>query len=275
MSRQYNDMGFLYRERRSAPVYDKEKETVKQILSPIIKGANVLELACGSGFYTYDLSEWGAKHVTGVEISSDMLSTSKRSAGYAKHASRVDFIEADASIPQAYPGGPFDVVLGTWFLNYAPDREAMARMFANISLNLKDGGTFVGVQLPPSDDPVAEYSVGPLISLGTPCLLMEIASPVADGFLMRVHLKSDRGSASFDCYHLSKEAFESAARMGGMSGPSLGSRREKWTSERWLRMGAKSGRSRSSDWRRTSSPASSLARLPRQRPLDVLLLIPS
>ena len=219
MSVQYDNISSLYHERRASDVGLKEKETVKQILSPIIKGATVLDLACGFGFYTYDLIEWGADHVTAVDISHSMLLQSKRSAGYAKHSSRVQLIEADASIPHAYPGGPFDAVIGIWFLNYAPDRETLTRMFASISLNLKDGGIFVGVLLPPSDDPVAEYDVGSLVHLGFPTLLIENAGPVADGMRVRAHLRTDRGSGEFEFFHLKKGTFESAAREGGMMGP--------------------------------------------------------
>jgi len=44
---------------------------------------------------------------------------------------------------------------GAWFLNYAPSGRDMVDMFRNVALNLRDGGHFVGVTPPPTQDPTA------------------------------------------------------------------------------------------------------------------------
>lgn len=46
-------------------------------------------------------------------------------------------------------GGEYEVVIGSWLLNYAPDQKTMEQMFANIHKLLKDGGRFVVLMIPP------------------------------------------------------------------------------------------------------------------------------
>ena len=62
----------MYR-RKDDEIWTHEVENVRRVLMPLIKGARVLELACGNGFYTYDLMEWGAESVLAVDISAGML----------------------------------------------------------------------------------------------------------------------------------------------------------------------------------------------------------
>lgn len=152
----------------------------------------------------------------------------------AKHS--VDFTLADCSKPTRYAGGPFDVVFGAWLLNYAPDRAGLVDMFRNIEMNLADGGHFVSITVPPADDPTAsveaEYRVRPPPA-GSGGLVYWKTRDVEDGIYFHVHGKTEVGDVDFDCYHLRKGVYESAAREAGLRGELRWGVTE--VPERWLK----------------------------------------
>lgn len=213
MSTQYDEIQGPYDYIRTRSIALIERENVHSILAPTINNARVLEFACGSGFYTYSLLEWGATSVLGVDISSVMINEAKR------QGKDVYFIQADCSKPTAYPGGPFDIVFGAWLLNYAPDRAGLLDTFRNVALNLKEGGRFVSVTVPPAQNPMdsidAEVEARPPPD-GSGCLVYSKIKDVDDGVYFHVHGDTPVGDVSFDCYHLRRDVYESAAKDAGL-----------------------------------------------------------
>jgi len=212
---QYDSIQGPYDYIRGASIAMIEKQNVRDAVAPFIEKARVLELACGSGFYTYSFLEWGATSVLGVDISSVMIDEARR------QAKEVTFIQADCSIPKAYDGGPFDLVFGAWLLNYAPDRTSLVNMFRNAAINLKDGGQFVSITVPPSSNPIAslnaEVDARPMPA-GSGYLIYKHIKDVDDGIHFGVHGETPVGDLYFECYHLRKEIYEDAAREAGLKG---------------------------------------------------------
>lgn len=212
---QYDTIQGPYDYIRGASIALIERENVHETVAPFIGKARVLELACGTGFYTYSFLEWGASSVLGVDVSSAMLDEARRVG------KEVSFIQADCSIPKAYDGGPFDIVFAAWLLNYAPDRAGLVSMFHNIALNLKDGGRFVSITVPPSSNPIesinAEVKARPLPA-GSGYLIYNYIKDVEDGVYFGVHGDTPVGEVIFNCYHLKKELYEGAAREAGLKG---------------------------------------------------------
>ncbi|XP_003739109.1 uncharacterized protein LOC100899908 [Galendromus occidentalis] len=217
MSQQYNSITSLYMKRRLSSKHVLEKKTVKSIVGPYIKGAKVLELACGFGFYTYDLVDWGADSIVGVDVSSGMLEASRCLAiSHGRQISKVQLELGNVFEPTAYPNGPFDIVFGGWMLNYAPDLETLTQTFRNINLNLRPGGLFVGITCPPAKDPESWFSAGDM-SLGEPSLIAQLVERVDDGIKLRIKLRND-GDDGFECYYLRQDVHEVAAKAAGLSG---------------------------------------------------------
>ncbi|RDW90927.1 hypothetical protein BP5796_02092 [Coleophoma crateriformis] len=215
IKQQYDTILKPYDYMREASIALIERENVQETVAPYIENTRVLELACGSGFYTYSFLAWGASSVLGVDISSVMIDE-------ARHKGNgVSFIQADCSMPTAYDGGPFDLVFGAWLLNYAADRTGLVNMFRNIAMNLKDGGRFVSITPPPSSNPIdslnAEANARPLPA-GSGYLIYNHIKDVEDGIYFRVHGATPVGDLTFDCYHLKKELYEEAAREAGLNG---------------------------------------------------------
>jgi SAM-dependent methyltransferase len=223
MSTQYNQIQAPYDEIRKTFIAHLERANIHETVQPFIKDASVLELACGSGFYLAHFLEWGASKVVGVDISSAMLAQARQTASTHHPPQASDSLItlklADCSIPSSYEGGPFDLVFGAWFLNYASSGAEMVDMFRNIALNLKPGGRFVAVTPPPAHDPTAsiraEMDARPGGSEG---LSIQITGVVEDGVSMHLHADTPCGAVDFDCYHLRKDVHEAAARAGGLGG---------------------------------------------------------
>lgn len=222
MSTQYDIIQAPYDEIRKSSSALIERANVQEAIAPFIKDARVLDLACGSAFYSYHFLKWGASNVIGVDISAAMIDEARATGSSPTSSATIDFRIADCSKPVRYEGGPFDIVFGAWLLNYAPSGQDMVEMFRNVALNLKDGGHFVAVTPPPTQDPVAfieaERKARPLELGGSGGLLCSVTGEVEDGFAFHVHADTKRGAVDFDCFHLRKEIYEASARKGGLHG---------------------------------------------------------
>ena len=78
MSTQYDNIQAPYDYIRTKTIAFIEHENVHTTIVPYIKDARVLELACGSGFYAFDILKWGASSVVGVDISHNMVEEARR-----------------------------------------------------------------------------------------------------------------------------------------------------------------------------------------------------
>lgn len=119
-----------------------------------VHGLQVLDLACGTGSYSRMFIEWGASKVVGVDISQAMIDDARSKNTYGD---RLEFRVAGCSKPLQV--GKFDIVLGSWLLNYASGENELLAMWRNIVDNLKHGGRFVGI-LPNPDILKAPFPEG-------------------------------------------------------------------------------------------------------------------
>ncbi len=139
MSNQYDNIGESYSIKSELTVTLLQDANVEAVIKPYIRGARVLDLACGTGHHSRACIGWGASSVVGVDISPTMVDVARRSTTSEK----IIFEVADCSKPKTYRGGEYDLVFAGWLLNYAPSGKDMANMFRNVALNLKDGGRFI------------------------------------------------------------------------------------------------------------------------------------
>lgn len=101
-------------------------------------GERVLDLGCGPGFYTEELSDrvGPAGRVVGVDGSRDMLALAEARCGWREN---VELRAADVTSPPLADGA-VDAVVCVQVLEYVPD---VARAFAEVRRVLRDGGRFV------------------------------------------------------------------------------------------------------------------------------------
>ena len=135
----YDAIGGHYQDVKALPSALVERATVLAACGDVA-GLDVLDLACGTGFYTRILRGRGAR-VRGVDVSPEMIDTARRQEAAAPLG--IDYQVHDAmNLPHL---SDFDLVTGVWLLNYASDEAAMTSMLRSIRRNLAPGGRFVGV----------------------------------------------------------------------------------------------------------------------------------
>jgi len=105
-----------------------------RVLEPIPEGGTVLDLGCGAGLVTADLTT--RARVVGVDISAGQLELARRNAPAAR------FVRADM-VDLAFAPASFDAVVAFWTLIHVP-REVHASLLARIHGWLKPGALFAG-----------------------------------------------------------------------------------------------------------------------------------
>jgi len=130
-----------YQENETAEEYDEwrfsrggelvdsgEKNALFELVDAV-DGLDILEVACGTGRFSVELSENGA-NVTGVDISRPMLT---KGVGKARERGlAVEFMRGDAKqLP--FPDDSFDLVLGMRFFHLIDEPEEYLREMARVS----------------------------------------------------------------------------------------------------------------------------------------------
>ena len=118
------------------------------VLGPV-KDANVLDVACGEGFYSRQFAEKGAARVVGVDSSSEMIRYGQESEDAEPLGIEYHVFDA-ARMPIL---GEFDLVAATYLLHYALDLDHMRTMCEKMAANLRPGGRLLTLVPNPGLDP--------------------------------------------------------------------------------------------------------------------------
>ena len=168
-----------------------------------VTGKRVLDLACGSGYYTRLISKWGAKKVVGIDISPDMIALSRQHEQTIEAG--IEYRVAD--VGQLGELGEFDIAFAAFLLHYATSVEQLNAMCRNIMRNLADGGRLVAF----NENPRFPVHVG--IKYG-----LKVSAPgeVRDGTkLKKIFYKEDREVFSVEYYHYEPDTYETALKSAG------------------------------------------------------------
>jgi SAM-dependent methyltransferase len=167
----------------------------------------VLDLACGEGFYTRLINKLGAKGVKGVDISPAMIELAERAE--QQDPLGIDYLCADvAALPVL---GKFDLVTAAYLLHYAPDRQSLQNMCERIAAQLKPGGRLVCINENP-DQSVADYAGYTQYGFNK-----SVAEPREEGSAISYAMVSGRSMIRFDAYYFSRETYEAALGAAGFS----------------------------------------------------------
>ncbi|MGO4707146.1 methyltransferase domain-containing protein [Microvirga sp. 2MCAF38] len=85
----------------------------------LCRGKRVLDVACGEGYGSFLLAEWGAAEVVGVDISSEAVATAERVFG----RENISFVQGDACKlhDTLRDADPFDLIVSFETLEHVPD----------------------------------------------------------------------------------------------------------------------------------------------------------
>jgi ubiquinone/menaquinone biosynthesis C-methylase UbiE len=124
-----------------------EAHTLLQLIGDV-SGKNVLDLACGEGFYARLLKLLGAGSVTGIDLSEGMIELALKQE--EEHPLGISYRQGDAR--ELAEEANFDLVASAYLLNYATTRDELSHMVSGIASALKPGGRFVTVNSHPGLD---------------------------------------------------------------------------------------------------------------------------
>lgn len=174
-------------------------------------GLQVLDLACGEGFYTRLLRQRGAARVLGVDLSAKMIELAREQED--AHGLGVEYLVGDA---RAVPlEAECDLVVAAYLLNYARDGAELQEMYEAIACYLKPGGRFVTV----NTNPALDFSAAP--SYWRYGFETTLSGPPRNGpprngapLTWTFHLPD--ASVSVENYCLDTDAHETAMRAAGL-----------------------------------------------------------
>jgi len=171
-----------------------------------VRGKQVLDLGCGSGWLAHKLCRKGAK-VVAVDNSPSWIDVCRaQKAGSAQPR----FLLADGSNLGVFKNGRFDLVTANMvFLNVSSGRK-LARMFAEIGRVLKKDGAFIFSVC----HPLAEASARTAVKLKGG---MRGVSYFTEGYKQKTsYLLADYSSIAFVDSHWSLEFYSRLLRQNGM-----------------------------------------------------------
>ncbi|MFD3698081.1 class I SAM-dependent methyltransferase [Streptomyces sp. NPDC058646] len=153
---QYDEIGEAYEGFKALPL--EQYAVVPSFLGMVgdVRGKSVLDLACGTGFYSREFKRRGAAEVRGIDVSGEMVSV-------AQQLEERDPLGVGYEVGDVTDLRPldrrFDIVLAVQLLNYAEDIATTERMCRNAYESLKPGGEFFGLNQSPDfrfDGPTPE-----------------------------------------------------------------------------------------------------------------------
>lgn len=115
-------------------------------------GDRVLDVGCGTGDLSLILAAAAGSsgHVTGVDISEEMLEVGRRKVARAGLSERVDLLPGNA-LDLPFPGGAFDVVASGFMLRNVAD---LPRALGEMARVLRPGGRAVLLELSHPPNPL-------------------------------------------------------------------------------------------------------------------------
>ena len=167
---------------------------------------NVLDLACGEGFYTRQLKLKGANNVEGVDISKAMIQLAQNlekqdSLGITYHEHDVLNLDLNKK---------FDLITASYLLNYAKNAEEMVQFGKVISKHLNPGGRFVTI----NSNPNHKAPVKTMFKYG---FTRENESYLEGGEIAYRFYQEDGSHIEVVNYHLEQSTQEVALKQAGLS----------------------------------------------------------
>lgn len=205
---QYDAIAEAYKNSKQLPFREYiEAHTLFEILGDI-RGASALDLACGEGFYTRKIMQAGARAVTGVDISAEMIKLAEaeeraRPLGCA-------YLHRDAADLELTE--QVDLVVAMYLLNYAKTPADLLRFVEVAHRSLRPGGRFVGFNDNVQNVPQGTVSF-PQYGFDKTCAN---APQEGDAILYRVK-NADGTVFEFENYYLKPETYHWAFQRAGFS----------------------------------------------------------
>lgn len=138
---EYDRIGDRYSEAKQQPFRIHLEAHTLEALAGDVTGANVVDYACGDGFYSRRFMRRGAARTLGIDASHEMIALGRR----AEDAEPLGCTYAHGDVGDAHDLGPFDLAIAAYLLNYARTRAELRRFCTVAFASLRPGGRLLGV----------------------------------------------------------------------------------------------------------------------------------
>lgn len=175
-----------------------------------IKDKSVLDLGCGSGYYSSLFLNGRASKVVGVDSSKQMIDIAREKA---KDVSNLIYYIDDAT-GLKNELGQFDVVTAIFLFNQAASIDALGKMFRTVYRSMKPDGIFIGLtnnlfpgQMNTQKGYYKKYDFD-----------VVYRTPIANGSLVDFWIEDEHGKqVDLVSYHYSYETYLQAIKKAGFS----------------------------------------------------------
>ncbi len=115
--------------------------TLEKTARCLVTGVNVLDLACGNGYFTSLFLNWGANRVIGIDISEGQIELARKSL-LQNLSQRVVYHVADVR-KNLGVNGKFDLITALMMLHYCSSKNQLLKIFSNVYNGLSKKGVFI------------------------------------------------------------------------------------------------------------------------------------
>lgn len=173
-----------------------------------VTGKSVLDIACGTGFYSREFKRRGASRVFGFDISGAMIDVAN--AREQSERLGVEYEVADTTTLKSFDQ-PFDIAVAVQAFNYASEVAEIEQMMRNIRRSLVAGGEFfLFVQ-----NPAYDFGGPSLAKYGFLCEATGKDNEIGRGIRLTALLEPP---VSFEATTPSKETYEQTLTAAGFTG---------------------------------------------------------
>ena len=206
MATDYNAIAKEYQASKLLPWRNYVESHTFFELAGDLANLDVLDLACGEGFYTRQIKYRGATQVTGVDISEGMIQLAREAdaaspLGLQYYCQDVLLLDLDKK---------FDLICASYLLNYARTADELYPMSRVIANHLKPGGRFITINSNPDYRGVVEI----MFPYG---FTRENDSYEEGAAITYRFYQSDASHIAVTNYHLEKSTHETALQLAGLS----------------------------------------------------------
>ena len=202
---QYDQIAEKYKEAEEAITkkYVVEPSFIK--LAKTAKNKRVVDLACGSGYFTRKLEGIGASEIVGIDISRKEIELAK--AIEEKRKGKIKYFVGDVANFDFSKFEKFDVATAVFLLHYAESKEKLIKICKGIYNSIRAGGKLIVINSDPENSLQSDkkYEVTATAKL-----------PLREGDIRKVtYFLSGKEICSFDTYFWSKKTYDDALKKAG------------------------------------------------------------
>lgn len=182
-----------------------EQHTLRELLGDISR-ANVVDMACGDGFYTRWVKRAGALTALGFDVSAEMIHRAEETE--QRNPLGCEYRQSD--IATAVLSKPVDLVIAVYSLGYARSGAQLQRFCKACHGALREGGRFVGLNdnvwnPPPTGASWRKYGLERYCP----------SSPSEGDTVRYTIINADGQQFDVENFYLKRETYEDAFRAAG------------------------------------------------------------